>query len=170
MTQQLNYIIFNTDMGWVGILGSAKGLLRTTLPHPSAQEIRRLLGDSINQASRSPRLFADLVRRLKLYFGGHRVNFSDKLDLSKATTFQRAVWETTRLIPYGETRSYAWVAEQIKQPKALRAAGQALGRNPLPIIVPCHRVVASNGKLGGFSGGIEVKKRLLYMEGSAVFR
>ena len=170
MTQQLNYIIFNTDMGWVGILGSAKGLLRTTLPHPSAQEIRRLLGDSINQASRSPHLFADLVRRLKLYFGGHRVNFPDKLDLSGATTFQRKVWETTRLIPYGETRSYAWVAEQIKQPKALRAAGQALGRNPLPIIVPCHRVVASNGGLGGFSGGIEVKKRLLYLEGSAVFR
>ena len=170
MTQQLNYIIFNTDLGWVGILGSAKGLLRTTLPHPSAQEIRQLLGDSINQASRSPHLFADLMQRLKLYFGGHRVNFPDRLDLSGATAFQRKVWETTRLIPYGETRSYARVAEQIKQPRALRAVGQALGRNPLPIIVPCHRVVASSGKLGGFSGGIEVKKRLLYLEGSAVIR
>ena len=170
MTQQLKCIIFNTDMGWVGILGSAKGLLRTTLPHPSAQEIRQLFGDSINQASRSPRLFQDLIQRLKLYFGGHRVNFPDKLDLSGATDFQRKVWETTRLIPYGETRSYAWVAEQIEKPGALRAVGQALGRNPLPIIVPCHRVVASNGKLGGFTGGIEVKKRLLYLEGAAVFR
>jgi len=170
MTQQPNCIIFNTDMGWVGILGSAKGLLRTTLPHPSAHEIHQLLGDSINQASRSPRLFQDLIRRLKLYFGGHRVNFPDRLDLSGATDFQRAVWETTRLIPYGETRSYAWVAEQIEKPRALRAVGQALGRNPLPIIVPCHRVVASNGKLGGFTGGIEVKKRLLHLEGSAVFR
>jgi len=170
MTQQLNYIIFNTDMGWVGILGSAKGLLRTTLPHPTAQEIRQLLGDSKNQASRSPHLFADLMQRLKLYFGGHKVNFPDRLDLSGATAFQRKVWETTRLIPYGETRSYAWVAEQIEQPRALRAVGQALGRNPLPIIVPCHRVVASNGKPGGFTGGIEVKKRLLYLEGSAVIR
>ena len=170
MTQQLNYIIFNTDLGWVGILGSAKGLLRTTLPHPSTQKIHQLLGDSINQASRSPHLFADLMQRLKLYFGGHRVNFPDRLDLSRATAFQRKVWETTRLIPYGETRSYAWVAEQIEQPRALRAVGQALGRNPLPIIVPCHRVVASNGGLGGFSGGIEVKKRLLYLEGSAVIR
>ena len=170
MTQQLKCITFNTDMGWVGILGSAKGLLRTTLPHPSAQEIHQLLGDSINQACRSPRLFQDLIQRLKLYFGGHRVNFPDKLDLSGATAFQRKVWETTRLIPYGETRSYAWVAEQIEKPRALRAVGQALGRNPLPIIVPCHRVVASNGKPGGFSGGIEVKKRLLYLEGSAVFR
>ena len=170
MTQQLNYIIFNTDLGWVGILGSAKGLLRTTLPHPSTQEIRQLLGDSINQASRSPHLFADLMQRLKLYFGGHQVNFPDKLDLSGATTFQRKVWEATRLIPYGETRSYARVAEQIKQSRALRAVGQALGRNPLPIIVPCHRVVASNGKPGGFTGGIEVKKRLLYLEGATVFR
>ncbi len=170
MTQQLNCIIFNTNMGWVGILSSAKGLLRTTLPHPSAQEIHQLPGDSINQARRSPHLFADLIRRLKLYFGGHKVNFPDRLDLSGATAFQRKVWETTRLIPYGETRSYAWVAKQIKQPRALRAVGQALGRNPLPIIVPCHRVVASNGKLGGFTGGIEVKKRLLYLEGAAVFR
>lgn len=170
MTQQVKCIIFNTDMGWVGILGSAKGLLRTTLPHPSAQEIHQLHGNSINQASRSPRLFQDLIQRLKLYFGGHRVNFPDRLDLSGATDFQRKVWETTRLIPYGETRSYAWVAEQIKKPKALRAVGQALGRNPLPIIVPCHRVVASNGKLGGFTGGTEVKKRLLYLEGAAVIR
>jgi len=170
MTQQLKCIIFNTDMGWVGILGSAKGLLRTTLPHPSAQEIHQLPGDNINQASRSPRLFQDLIQRLKLYFGGHKVNFPDRLDLSGATDFQRKVWETTRLIPYGETRSYAWVAEQIEKPRALRAVGQALGRNPLPIIVPCHRVVASNGGLGGFTGGIEVKKRLLYLEGSAVFR
>jgi len=168
MNQQLNCIIFNTDMGLVGILGSAKGLLRTTLPHPSTREIRQLLGDSINQASWSPRLFQDLVQRLKLYFGGHRANFPDKLDLSGATTFQRKVWETTRLIPYGETRSYAWVAEQIKPPKALRAVGQALSRNPLPIIVPCHRVVASSGKLGGFTGGIEGKKRLLHLEGSVV--
>lgn len=170
MTQQLNYIIFNTDMGWMGILSSAKGLLCTTLPRPSAQEIRQLFGESINHASWSPHLFQDLMQRLKLYFAGHRVNFPDKLDLSGATRFQGAVWETTRLIPYGETRSYAWVAEQIKQPRALRAVGQALSRNPLPIIVPCHRVLASNGRLGGFSGGIEMKRRLLYLEGSAVFR
>lgn len=167
MTQQLNYIIFNTDMGWMGILGSATGLLRITLPHPSAQEIRQLLGDKINHASWSPYLFQDLIERLKLYFGGHKVNFPDELDLSRATAFQRKVWEITRLIPYGETRSYTWVAEQIKKPRAVRAVGQALGRNPLPIIVPCHRVLASNGRLGGYTGGIETKRHLLHLEGSA---
>jgi len=167
MTQELNYTIIDTDMGWIGILGSAKGLLSATLPQPSAQEVRRLLGDSINYATRSPHLFQDLTERLRIYFGGHKVNFPDELDLSRATAFQREVWETTRLIAYGETRSYTWVAEQIRKPRAVRAVGQALGRNPLPIIVPCHRVLTSNGKLGGFSGGIEVKKRLLHLEGSA---
>jgi len=169
MLQQLNYIIFNTDMGWLGILGTAAGLRRTTLPHPSAEEVHQLFGDSINYAIWSPHLFKDLTERLKLYLSGHKANFPDELDLSGATVFQRQVWETTRLIPYGETRSYAWVAEQIKKPGAARAVGQALGRNPLPIIVPCHRVLASNGRLGGYSGGIATKRHLLHLEDSAAF-
>jgi len=170
MTQQLDYIIFNTDMGWLGILSSIKGLLRTTLPQPSVHEVRQLLGNNINYAIWSPHLFKDLMERLKVYFSGHRTTFPDKLDLSRATHFQREVWEITRLIPYGETRSYAWVAEQIKRPKAVRAVGQALSKNLLPIIVPCHRVVASGGKLGGFSGGVEMKRYLLSLEASASIR
>jgi len=166
MTQQLNYIIFSTDIGWVGILSSAKGLLGTTLPQPSAQEACQRLGNSVSYATRSPHLFDNLTKRLRVYFSGHRTTFPDKLDFSRATHFQHEVWETTKLIPYGETRSYIWVAEQIKKPGAARAVGQALGKNPLPIIVPCHRVVASNGKLGGFGGGVEMKRRLLSLEAS----
>ncbi len=166
MSGELKYITFNTDMGWVGILASAQGLLDTTSPQRSAQEARQLLGDSVNQATWSPRLFDALMERLKVYFSGGKATFPDELDLSGATPFQREVWEATRLIPYGETRSYLWVAEQIKKPKAARAVGQALGRNPLAIIVPCHRVVASDGGLGGFGGGLEVKKHLLYLEAS----
>ena len=153
-------------MGWIGISGSTDGLLRITLPQPSIHEVRQLLGDSVSRAIWSPQLFDDLMKRLKVYFSGHRITFPDKLDLSRATHFQREVWEITRLIPYGETRSYAWVAEQIKKPQAVRAVGQALGKNPLPIIVPCHRVVASDGKLGGFGGGIEMKRYLLSLETS----
>lgn len=167
MTQQLNCTIFNIDMGWVGILASAKGLLGTTLPQHSAQEAHQLLGDSTNRTTCSLHIFRDLMERLKAYFSGHRTTFPDKLDLSQATHFQHEVWEITRRIPYGETRSYAWVAEQIRKPRAVRAVGQALGKNPLPIIVPCHRVVASDGKLGGFGGGVEMKKHLLSMEASA---
>ncbi len=170
MTEELSYTTFNTNMGWVGILSSAKGLLSIILPQPSAQEVCQLLGDSVNRATYSLRLFDDLMERLKVYFSGHRTTFPDKLDLSRATHFQREVWEITRLIPYGGTRSYAWVAEQIKKPRAMRAVGQALSKNPLPIIIPCHRVVASNGKLSGFSGGVEMKRHLLSLEASASIR
>jgi methylated-DNA-[protein]-cysteine S-methyltransferase len=164
MTGELKYVTFNTDMGWVGILASAKGLLATTLPQHSVAETLRLLGDRLNQASWFPRRFTGLVERLKVYFNGKKVGFPDELDLSGATPFQREVWEITRLIPYGEIRTYLWVAEQIKRPRALRAVGQALGRNPLPVIVPCHRVVASDGGLGGFGGGVEMKRYLLLLE------
>jgi len=166
MTGRLKYITFNTDMGWVGILVSARGLLRTTLPQRSAQAVYQLLGDGINYATWSSHLFNDLVERLRIYFSGDKTTFPDLLDLSRATAFQREVWGITRLIPYGETRSYAWVAEQIKKPMAVRAVGQALGNNPLPVVVPCHRVVASDG-VGGFSGGLEMKRRLLHLEAAA---
>ena len=165
--EELRYITFNTSMGWVGILGSAKGLLRTTLPQRSAQEALRLLGDRVNYATQALHLYEDLMERLLSYFAGHKVTFPDKLDLSGTTPFQRQVWEITRLIPYGETRSYAWVAEQIKKVRAVQAVGQALARNPLPIIVPCHRVVTNNGKLGGYSGGLEMKRYLLWLEATA---
>ncbi|UCG10923.1 MAG: MGMT family protein [Dehalococcoidia bacterium] len=151
-------------MGWVGVLGSSSGLLATTLPQPSAQKARQQLGDGVTFASWSPNSFKDLTGRLSAYFYGAGVSFPDKLDLSHATPFQREVWAITRLIPYGETRSYNWVAEQIGKPEALRAVGQALGKNPLPIIIPCHRVVATSGWLGGFSGGAEMKQRLLSLE------
>ncbi|MFC1918675.1 methylated-DNA--[protein]-cysteine S-methyltransferase [Chloroflexota bacterium] len=166
MNGELKYITFNTKMGWVGILASAKGLLATTLPRCTAQEALKLLGDRVNQAICSPQPLANLAERLKAYFSEHRTTFADELDLSGATPFQHQVWETTRLIPYGETRSYLWVAEQINKPGAVRAVGQALGRNPLPVIIPCHRVVASDGNIGGFSGGLEIKRQLLYLEAS----
>jgi len=168
--EELKYTTFNTVIGWVGIVSSARGLLRTTLPQRSVQEARQLLGDNVNYATGSPHPFEDLVGRFKVYFDGHKVGFPDKLDLSGATPFQREVWEKTRLIPYGETRSYFWVAKQIGKPKAARAVGQALAKNPLLIIVPCHRVVAGDGKLGGFSEGVEMKSYLLSLEASGRMR
>ena len=170
MIGELKYIIFNTNMGWVGILGSAKGLLRTTLPQHSAQEARQLSGDGVNNAIWSHNLFNGLVERFKTYFSGGKMAFPDELDLSAATPFQRKVWEITRLIPYGKTKSYTWVAEQVKKPEAARAVGQALARNPLPIIIPCHRVLTIDGRLGGFSGGVEIKRHLLRLEASAGIR
>ncbi|MFC2020547.1 methylated-DNA--[protein]-cysteine S-methyltransferase [Chloroflexota bacterium] len=165
MPEELKYVTFNTAMGWIGILASASGLVATTLPQPSAGEAYRQLGSGVRQATCSPRRFAELTERFRVYFsGGKQVAFHDELDLSGTTPFQGEVWRTARLIPYGETRSYLWIARQINKPGAARAVGQAMGGNPLPIIIPCHRVIASDGGLGGFGGGLELKRQLLRLE------
>jgi methylated-DNA-[protein]-cysteine S-methyltransferase len=167
MGGEIKYAVFTTSMGWVGVSGSDKGLLCIALPQRSAQQARRLLGEGLNCAVRSGDCFDDLIGRLQTYFDGGKVTFSDELDLSRATPFQRRVWEAARLIPYGETRSYAWVAQRVGKSGAARAAGQALAKNPLPVIIPCHRVIASDGRLGGFSDGVEMKRCLLHLEASA---
>ena len=159
--------VFNTYMGWIAILGSSRGLVSVTLPRNSSQEALEGLGGLLNNAILSPDRFKDLIKHLKAYFSGYEVSFPDELDLSTATPFQRKVWQITRLIPYGETRSYGWLAEKVGKPGAARAIGQAMARNPLPIIIPCHRVISGNGRLGGFSGGVEMKRRLLQLEAAA---
>jgi len=169
MTQELNYITFDTGMGWMGMLASPRGLLSLTLPQRSAGEASQLLGDGLSHAIRCPHRFEDLIGRLRSYLSGHRVAFPDELDLARATAFQRRVWEITRRIPYGEARSYGWVAGQVRL-GAARAVGQAMARNPLPIIIPCHRVVAAGGRLGGYGGGLEMKRQLLSLEASAGMR
>jgi len=167
MTGQLKYVTFDTRMGWVGILGSTRGVMRATLPQTSAEEARRLLGEPADHAGPSRCLFENMIARLRSYFQAERVDFPDELDLVGATSFQIKVWGATRLIPYDNTRSYRWLAAQIARPGAARAVGMALARNPLPIIIPCHRVVNSDGRLGGFSGGLEMKRRLLNLEAGA---
>ena len=104
------------------------------------------------------------ARQLQQFAAGKPVRFTVPLDLAAGTTFQQAVWQTLQKIPRGETRTYAWVAAQIGKPNAARAVGGACGANPVPLIVPCHRVVASDGSLGGFSLGLPLKRRLLDLE------
>ena len=102
-------------------------------------------------------------QQLHNYFLGNRRDFEMPL-LIYGSDFQASVWRTLRDIPYGETRSYAWVAEQINKPDAARAVGNAIGDNPVPIVVPCHRVIKSDGSLGGYSAGVEKKRWLLEHE------
>ncbi len=148
----------------MGVVGSSAGLVRVTFPQSSEKEVIRSLGDP-ERAVLAPQHFESIIERFCAYFGGEITDFTDELDLSGATAFQREVWQAARHIPYGETRSYGWVAAEMGRPGAARAVGQALGRNPLPIIIPCHRVLAADGGIGGFGGGIEVKKFLLSLEG-----
>jgi len=102
-------------------------------------------------------------RQLTAYFEGRRQTFDIPLD-AQGTEFQQAVWQALRTIEYGTTRSYADIARQIERPKAMRAVGAANGRNPISIIVPCHRVIGANGQLTGFAGGLSSKRHLLELE------
>jgi methylated-DNA-[protein]-cysteine S-methyltransferase len=109
--------------------------------------------------------FAEVIRQLQAYFGGKLKEFDVPL-APEGTEFQLSVWRSLRAIPYGETISYAQLAQRIGNPKAVRAVGLANGCNPIPIIIPCHRVIGSNGSLTGFGGGLANKKKLLALESS----
>lgn len=170
MSLELRYSLCETAFGWVGILGSEAGLRRLTLPRASAGDAEGEVLAGLPDAVADDTAFADLCRRLRAYFSGQRVSFPDKLDLSFAPPFYRAVWETTRAVPYGEVRSYGWLATQAGSPRAVRATGGAMAANQIPIVVPCHRIVGSNGSLVGFGGGLEMKQRLLELEGCALIR
>ena len=148
----------------MGVLGSESGLCRVILPQPTDVKAVSMVLEKVTDAVSSPAFFEKLVKRFHAYFSGKNVKFDDPLDYGDATPFQRSIWEATKKIPYGKTHTYTWVAAQAGNPKAVRAAGQALGQNPLPIIVPCHRVTSTGGGLGGFTGGLATKKYLLKLE------
>ncbi len=108
--------------------------------------------------------FKTLRLKLDQYFQGLPVDFDEPVELLQGTVFQRKVWGLVREIPYGQTRTYGQIAGQINKPGAARAVGAANGANPLPIVIPCHRVVQTNGNLGGYGGGLDIKDALLRLE------
>lgn len=113
-----------------------------------------------------PRWLQESQHTLRRFLEGAPVTLDDipiDWETVGGTDFQRRVWQACRLIPYGETRTYSWLAQTVRCPKGMQAVGQALGRNPVALLVPCHRVVAKNG-LGGFTGGLEIKEKLLQLE------
>jgi O-6-methylguanine DNA methyltransferase len=112
---------------------------------------------------------ASIRREMEEYFRGERKVFTARVDFIEGTPFQRRVWRALRTIRYGEVRSYAWVAQEVGKPGGARAVGAANGRNPVAVVVPCHRVVNADGGLGGYSGGLEVKRKLLALEGAGGF-
>jgi methylated-DNA-[protein]-cysteine S-methyltransferase len=125
--------------------------------------LRRIVFGACGGNSHSSLLMRETVRQLRLYFAGELETFDLPLELI-GTEFQKKVWSTLVTIPYGETRSYSEIAAQIDAPRAVRAVGAANGRNPIPIIVPCHRVIGASGNLVGFGGGLEWKRMLLDLE------
>lgn len=109
-----------------------------------------------------------VIRGLDNYFCGHPEPFDVPIDLLSGTPFQQNVWEIVRNIPFGRTRTYGQIAQELGNTGAMRAVGAANGANPVPIIIPCHRVVRSNGQLGGYTGGLDIKDALLRLEGVIV--
>jgi methylated-DNA-[protein]-cysteine S-methyltransferase len=150
---------------WVAI--GPKGV--TTIHYgaePADRELRRLVRVYGPGVVPDPKRSAALARELDQYFAGKRRSFDIDVDLSGLTAFQRRILGATAKIPFGDVRTYRSVARTAGNEKASRAAGGALNSNPIPIIVPCHRVVGSNGELVGYAGGLDVKRRLLAIEGA----
>lgn len=112
----------------------------------------------------TPDILIDCVQQLEEYFDGVRIEFDVKLDLSGATSFLKSVWKEVLKIPYGHTASYSSIAKKIGSPKSSRAVGMANRQNPIPIIIPCHRVIAKDGDLQGYYYGLDVKRTLLQLE------
>jgi O-6-methylguanine DNA methyltransferase len=159
-----------TVFGWLGIAWSEVGLVGVTLPVPNQDEALsglQPIGDPMPPppAGLDP---AGLAGKLQRYFRGEAVAFEEPLDPTIGTDFQRRVWAITRAIPRGQTRTYGQIAQRAGSPRAARAVGQAMAHNPWPIVVPCHRVVGHDGTLTGFGGGLEMKRRMLQLEGATL--
>ena len=154
----MNFVYLETPIGTLLIAGNAAAVHRITFPqHGCAAkpepEWQELQGGAVG----------DAARQLGEYFAGKRFEFDLPL-APVGTAFQRTVWRQLQQIPYGETISYGELARRVGNPKASRAVGSANGANPLPIVIPCHRVIAGDGTLGGFGGGLPTKQALLALE------
>ncbi|MGZ9189638.1 MAG: methylated-DNA--[protein]-cysteine S-methyltransferase [Nitrospira sp.] len=155
---------FKTAWGWVGIAVSEKGI--TSIDLSPAKRRGSSRQEEVGAHDAAAALIEEARTQLLAYIQGTRRDFSLPVDLSAGTSFQRKVWKAIARIPYGRVRSYQWVASRVGGKHYARAVGMALGANPVPIVVPCHRIIAHDGSLGGFSCGLPVKRRLLKLEGT----
>ena len=167
MSGKLKYVVFRTKWGYFGLLGTEKGLFRSCLPANNRRITEKFLLSGIEKASYDEMLAVAVQERIIAYFNGSYVNFQDvRLDLDNYSEFSRKILLLCKKIRYGKTKSYSGLAKLAHNPKAARAVGNVLGRDQLPLIIPCHRVIRSDGKIGGFSanGGEDIKKRMLDLE------
>jgi methylated-DNA-[protein]-cysteine S-methyltransferase len=165
-----SYCVFDTAIGAGGVAWNTTGVTGVQLPEPDAARVRarlrRRFPDAVERAPTAP-IQAAIERIARLLDGDTSDDLADiELDLTRAPEFAQQVYAVARRIAPGETRTYGQVATELGDPLLARDVGQALARNPCPIIVPCHRVLAAGGKLGGFSaaGGVQTKQRLLAIE------
>ncbi len=147
-----SYDIFESPVGTLYLIFAGNLLTGISFRKPSQIAFKR--GSALK----------NFIGELSNYFKGCDVNFSPKIKFLKGTDFEKKVWDSLKTVPFGKTRSYKWLAEKLGNPNAVRAVGQALAKNPIPIVLPCHRIIESSGSLGGYSSGTDIKRRLLEME------
>ena len=159
MKAQTYYDIFNTSVGKFAAAVDESGALVA-----AGFGGKEALGKLADEATHNPKAVAIARRELEEYFAGKRQKFT--IDINPAgTRFQQSVWAALRRIPFGKTRSYGEIAKEVGRPSAARAVGQAVGSNHVCPVIPCHRVIAGDGSLGGFAFGLKVKMKLLKLEG-----
>ena len=168
-TMSDGFAVFETPIGSGGISWNEHGVAGLHMPEPDAARVRARLARRFPQTSESPppRPIQQIIDEISALLRGESVDLSFvRLDLDRVPAFERQVYEVARGIPPGETLTYGQIATRLGDPRLARDVGQALARNPFPIVVPCHRVVAAGGKLGGFSAraGVVTKQRLLAIE------
>lgn len=160
----LIYNIFNTPFGETGVAITPYGICRVALSITKESEFIDTLKKIYHSPTKDPLQLKSIEKEFNLYFSGKLKKFSFKVDLRQGTYFQQRVWRKLAFIPFGQTRSYQWLATEIFLPKACRAVGNANGKNPTPLIIPCHRVIQKNGNLGGYTGGTHLKTYLINLE------
>ena len=166
-----HYTIFKTSLGWCGIIYGNKGLIKMYLPGMKKKTLEKTIFSFYENLVEGTSSIKMVIKNIYNYFKRNNAQLNFPIDMEAMTEFEKKAYKRTMQIPFGKVKTYKWLAEKIGVPGGARAVGNVLGRNPVPLIIPCHRVVRSNGKLGGFSapGGISLKRKMLLIEGHTIY-
>jgi len=167
---QIEYALWNSPMGDILIAKSGDAVVRMILPAKNRKNLIKVLKEAFEGVNcvEDPSKLKNVIQELDAYFQGNRKTFTQTLAFLSGTPFQQSVWKALIEVPYGKTKTYGDIAKKVGRPKAFRAVGGANNANPIPIIIPCHRIIGSNGSLVGFGGGLDMKAKLLELERSVI--
>jgi methylated-DNA-[protein]-cysteine S-methyltransferase len=163
-----HFVVYESSIGYIIIVTRNGKVISLDVRGGGMYEARKMVSSLYPEATESITPFKTIRTLLDRYLQGREVDFEIEVDISYLGVFTQKVLNELRKIPFGETRSYGWLAKKVGKAGAARAVGQALKRNPIPIIIPCHRVIRDDGTIGGFSMGVNIKERLLALEGVTI--
>lgn len=160
-----HFVIYESSIGHIAIVSRNNKVVELAVVDKGMYEARKMITTLYPDATEAMAPFKTIRTLLDRYLQGREVDFEVEVDISRLGAFTREVLYELRKIPRGEVKTYGWLARRVGKPGAARAVGQALKRNPIPIIIPCHRIIRDDGTMGGFSMGVNIKERLLALEG-----